>query len=155
MEIQCEDGARITLPRGSKTLFGRGSGFETEDRTVSRRHLLLGTDRQAGPSPRASFEVLGKNPVWVRRGDNDEICVFRRSDKGELAVGDWFCIAGHQPVWFGLKGVQIEKDDDDGGERDSGSYSALAEGVDVSTMDPVKGLFSVILIYKWEIISLG
>ena len=145
MEIQGQDdGSKIELENGHKTVFGRGFGFSTDDRTVSRRHLDLevkpgGTQTE----PRVSFEVLGKNPVWVWSKEDGAVKVFRRSEKGELAAGDWFCVSGKGPSWFNLRKVGVEDREE---KRVSEDESELAEpdesleGFDVSGIDPVKGL---------------
>jgi len=39
VEVQGEDGSKTALGKDEKTVFGRGCGFNTEDRTVSRRHV--------------------------------------------------------------------------------------------------------------------
>lgn len=141
MEIEGADGSKLALKPGSKTTFGRGSGFNTEDRTVSRRHVELeiealveknGETRTEEPS--VSFEVTGLNPVWVRRGTNGEIKVFKSSDKGWLENGDWFCVSGRVPVWFVLKKTEENGKE----ERDLGSESG-AESVDIEGIDPVRG----------------
>ena len=139
MEIEGADGSKLALKSGSKTLFGRGSGFNTSDRTVSRHHVLLELETpvdkkgETQNEPRVSFEVTGTNPVWVRSRTNGEIKVFKNSDKGVLEEGDWLCVSGRIPVWFVLK-----KSEENGKERDSGSESG-AESVDIEDIDPVKG----------------
>ncbi|KAJ4893550.1 SMAD/FHA domain-containing protein [Raphanus sativus] len=137
MEIEGEDGTKLLILKpGDKTVFGRGgaAGFTTDDLTVSRRHVSLelkpllagdGTD-----SDRVSFEVLGRNPVWVRRREpGEKIRTFRRSETGEIAAGDRFCVSGQLPVWFTLKSRDEATE-----ERDSVSES----GLDCIDIDPVK-----------------
>lgn len=143
MEIEGADGSKLALKPGSKTIFGRGSGFNTVDRTVSRRHIILQletpVDRKGKTQkePRVSFEVAGKNPVWVRSRTNGEIKVFKSSDKGELDVGDWLCVSSRIPVWFVLKkNEENEKEEEE--ERDLGSESG-AESMDIENIDPIKG----------------
>ncbi|KAG7577146.1 SMAD/FHA domain superfamily [Arabidopsis thaliana x Arabidopsis arenosa] len=104
MEIEGEDGTKLFLKTRVKAVFGRGAGFNTEDLTVSRRHVSLefkpsaaGTER----SDRVSFEVLGRNPVWVITGK--KIQTLRKSETVEIAAGDRFCVSGNLPIWFTLK----------------------------------------------------
>ncbi|CAA7016819.1 unnamed protein product [Microthlaspi erraticum] len=137
MEIQGEDGTKLSLKPGINTVFGRGSGLNTDDLTVSRRHVSLelkpaaaaGTER----CDRVSFEVLGRNLVWVRSGESDEkFRAFRKSETGEIAAGDRFCVSGQVPVWFNLKrrdGVTEESVSD--------CESGL-DNIDISVIDPVK-----------------
>lgn len=152
MEIENQEyGANIELKKGhDKTVFGRGRfGFDTDDITVSRRHVafeLKSGAKQTEPS-KVTFEVLGKNPIWVRLKDDDEIRVFRRSEKGDLAAGDWFCLSGEKPSWFSLREIGIEgeekrvPDEEDEFELAESSRSGSEfEGFDVSGVDPVKGL---------------
>ncbi|TXG68588.1 hypothetical protein EZV62_003523 [Acer yangbiense] len=108
MEIAGEDGSSIPLNPNSTTVFGRGSGFSTADRIVSRRHVLFSlkesdSDSVTRTEPRVRFEVIGKNPIWVRSREGGEVRVFRRREKGEVAAGDWLCVSGQSPVWFALK----------------------------------------------------
>ncbi|CAN1837096.1 hypothetical protein LINPERHAP1_LOCUS34974 [Linum perenne] len=104
MEVEGDDGSKIDLHYGSESVFGRGSGFTTEDITVSRRHIILHLDGEnQGQPPRVSFEVIGTNPVWVQTGG--EVKTFKKLEKGELQPGDCFCISSRPPVWFRLKPV--------------------------------------------------
>lgn len=134
MEIEGEDSTKLFLNPGVKTVFGRGAGFNTDDPTVSRRHVSLefkpaatGTER----SDRVFFEVLGRNPVWVRVGE--KIRTFRKSESGEISAGDRFCVSGHLPVWFNLK-----RRDEVTEERVSDGESGL-DSIDFSDIDPLKG----------------
>ncbi|CAN1286551.1 hypothetical protein LINPERPRIM_LOCUS19345 [Linum perenne] len=120
MEVEGDDGSKIDLHYGSESVFGRGSGFTTDDITVSRRHILLHLDGEnQGQPPRVSFEVIGTNPVWVQTGG--EVKTFKKFEKGELQPGDCFCISSRPPVWFRLKSA------------------FQSEAVDASQLDPVKG----------------
>ncbi|KAL0900179.1 hypothetical protein Bca101_084140 [Brassica carinata] len=132
MEIEGEDGTKLILEPGDKPVFGRGAGFTTDDLTVSRRHVSLELNPLAGgtESGRVSFEVLGRNPVWVRKREpGEKIRTFRKSETGEIAAGDRFCVSGQLPIWFTLK-----KRDEATEERASGSES----GLDCIDGDPVK-----------------
>uniref|UniRef100_A0A2P2R1U3 FHA domain-containing protein n=1 Tax=Rhizophora mucronata TaxID=61149 RepID=A0A2P2R1U3_RHIMU len=111
MEIEGEDGSRIELEGESKAVFGRGNGFNAKDRTVSRQHVQFQLQR-AGPQPESTalFEVVGKNPIWVRRvgGETgDEVKIFRKLERGEVAAGDWFCVSSRDPVWFKVEKKRI------------------------------------------------
>ncbi|KAI3929912.1 hypothetical protein MKW98_004066 [Papaver atlanticum] len=163
MEIEGEDGSKIQLKKSSITEFGRGSGFQFDDRTISRRHISLKisnfdqkNNKQDGES-RVSFQVLGKNPIWVSSNDTKEISVFRNSEKGELKVGDGFCVTCKNPVFFTLKtiGGFDRKPEEKEGIRDFKEIdrteripvdTEMAEstpsegevGFDASEIDPVK-----------------
>lgn len=149
MEITGEDGSKVQIKPFSNTVFGRGSGCITTDRTVSRRHVLFwlkdssnGTETE----PRACFDVIGKNPIWVRSGKSGKLKAFRRNEKGEVTVGDWFYIGGgqsQQPVRFAVKRIneqEAEKEMMEAGESSEWSSGGELESVDVSSIDPVKGM---------------
>ncbi|CAN6887035.1 unnamed protein product [Brassica oleracea] len=128
MEIEGEDGTKLILKPGEKAVFGRGAGFTTDDLTVSRRHVSLELKPFAGEtdSDRVSLEVLGRNPVWVRKREpGEKIQTFRKSETGEVKAGDRFCVSGQLPIWFTLK----RRD-----ERVSDGES----GLDCIDSDPVK-----------------
>uniref|UniRef100_M4EF38 FHA domain-containing protein n=2 Tax=Brassica campestris TaxID=3711 RepID=M4EF38_BRACM len=128
MEIEGEDGTKLILKPGDKSVFGRGSGFTTDDLTVSRRHVSLELKPFAGEtdSDRVSLEVLGRNPVWVRKREpGEKIQTFRKSETGEIKAGDRFCVSGQLPIWFTLKSRD---------ERVSDGES----GLDCIDGDPVK-----------------
>ncbi|EXC09159.1 hypothetical protein L484_005115 [Morus notabilis] len=160
IEGQEEYDAKIQLRKGhDKAVFGRGLGLSTDDRTVSRRHVafeLKSGAKQTEPIG-VSFEVLGKNPVWVWSKDDGEIRVFRRSEKGELATGDWFCVSGKKPAWFVLRDIGVEEgterlSEDDGIEwAAENSRSGLElEGFDVSDIDPVKEFGFVVMGHEFD-----
>ncbi|KDP40756.1 hypothetical protein JCGZ_24755 [Jatropha curcas] len=139
MEIEGDDGYKIELKHdGSSAAFGRGLGFNTKDRTVSRHHVLFQpckTENQT--EPRVSFQVIGKNPLWLRSGDaGSETRVFRKLEKGEVAVGDCFCISSQNPVWFKLKRIIGEESD--------------LNGSDVSEMDPVKEFGFLVIGHEFD-----
>ncbi|KAK8630030.1 hypothetical protein V6N13_078841 [Hibiscus sabdariffa] len=147
MEIQGADGSKLALKPDSKTIFGRGLGFNSGDRTVSRRHVELELETPVDKTGETqndlmvSFEVTGKNPVWVRSRTNGEIKVFKSSDKGQLENGDRLCLSGRVPVWFVLK-----KTDED---RDLGTGSG-AESVDVEDIDPVKEFGFLVIGHEFD-----
>ncbi|KFK38728.1 hypothetical protein AALP_AA3G152700 [Arabis alpina] len=133
MEIEGEDGTKLSLNPGVKTVIGRGSGFNSKGLTVSRRHVSLELKpaaSQTGFSDLVFFKVLGRNPVWVRVGE--KIRTYRKSETGEISTGDRFCLSGYLPVWFDLKrrGEVTE-------ERVSDGESGL-DCIDFSHVDPVK-----------------
>ncbi|KAF8025717.1 hypothetical protein BT93_F2526 [Corymbia citriodora subsp. variegata] len=153
MEIEGEEGSKVTLERApATTVFGRGLGSSTDDRSVSRKHLLLQVrDEDGTAEPRVSFQVLGKNPVWVRSRSGGGIRVYRRSESGEIGVGERFCVSGRRPVWFDLRKIE-----DGGGsrsERNSGCESELAESaesVDISSIDPVKEFGFLVIGHEFD-----
>lgn len=147
MEIEVEDHSKLILEKGHKAVFGRGNGFSTNDRTVSRRHVLFEFEHKSAnqTEPSVSFEVLGKNPIWVRSRKDGGVRVFRRSEKDEVAAGDWFCVSGNRPVWFRVRNVEVEERENRVLESESELAEGLQsgselEGLDVSGIDPVKGL---------------
>ncbi|KAJ4838447.1 hypothetical protein Tsubulata_041228 [Turnera subulata] len=146
MEIEGEDGVKISLATDTATVIGRGSGFNTGDRTVSRRHVLFQPpDKGAGqPELRASFQVIGKNPVWVRSGGesgSETVKVFRSLEKGEVAAGDWLCVSSQSPVWFRVKVRDLESDS--GSEICQTSY-------DLSEIDPVKEFGFLVIGHEFD-----
>ncbi|GLT73244.1 hypothetical protein SLA2020_451160 [Shorea laevis] len=156
MELEGEDGSRIALQDEQKTVFGRGLGFHTNDRTVSRHHVLLGAKTSEDKSgsqtgPKVSFEVVGKNPIWVRESGGGEIIrVFRRGEKGDVAPGDWLCFSGRTPVWFTVRGSGFGE----GEKRVSGSENGLdpnlRSGFDVSEIDPVKEFGFLVMGHEFD-----
>ncbi|KAJ8774160.1 hypothetical protein K2173_009591 [Erythroxylum novogranatense] len=151
MEIEGEDGSKMELKAGSNTMFGRGSGFNTNDRTVSRQHVLFQLENQTESPHRVSFEVIGKNPIWVRSTElGNGINVFKKSEKGGVVIGDGFCISSQNPVWFTVKGV--------GGsvetrvlESESGSeLGGDLEEVDVCGIDPVKEFGFLVIGHEFD-----
>ncbi|KAL6285463.1 hypothetical protein ACE6H2_009853 [Prunus campanulata] len=157
MEIEVEDHSKLILEKGHKAVFGRGNGFSTNDRTVSRRHVLFESEHKSAnqTEPSVSFEVLGKNPIWVRSQKDGGVRVFRSSEKGEVAAGDWFCVSGKRPVWFRMRNVEVEERE----KRVLESESELAEGLqsgseleglDVSGIDPVKEFGFVVMGHEFD-----
>ncbi|XP_043718592.1 transcription initiation factor TFIID subunit 7 [Telopea speciosissima] len=118
MEIEGEDDSRIIVGNGSKEC-GRGLGFPSNDRTVSRRHVsfeLLTSSRignnhediNPDSEPMISFEVLGKNPIWVFSSNGGDVRTFRRFDRGELRVDDQFCVSANKPILFRMKKIEVK-----------------------------------------------
>ncbi|XP_041001834.1 uncharacterized protein LOC121247544 isoform X2 [Juglans microcarpa x Juglans regia] len=152
MEVEGEDGSRIALQNAPnhKTFFGRGLGFHTDDRTVSRRHVLFEVKTSDDKSrsqtgTTVSFEVVGKNPIWVKKSGCGEIRVHRSGEKGEVAAGDCFCLSGKRPVRFSVRGrgfgaaeKRVLGSED---ELDASLTSGFEfGGIDVSEIDPVKAI---------------
>ena len=156
MEVEGEDGSKIVLQNaGDKVVFGRGFGFNTKDKTVSRRHVVFelakGGESQTGSKySKVSFEVVGKNPMWVREHGSGEIRAFRKGEKGDVTEGDWLCfLSGNRPVWFTVResefGERAEKrvlESEIGLGESLGSGFEFDDGVDVEALDidPVKGM---------------
>lgn len=122
MEIIGEEGSVFKVKDGDfEAEFGRGLGFNTKDRTASRRHVLFQLNQT---EPRVSFQVVGKNPLWLQSGENDrKLRFFRNLEKGEMEIGDCFCISSQNPVWFNLRKIESQN----------------WGNVDISQIDPVKG----------------
>lgn len=144
MEIVIKNGSKIQLKSPSETIdFGRDLGFNSTNRTVSRRHISFKlNESQTG----VYFKVNGKNPIWVRESINDEIRVYKRSETGEINSGDSFCVSSKNPVWFNLnkidendKELKGEIEYDDVFAETSGVDYDDIETVDTSVIDPVKG----------------
>ncbi|CAL9009792.1 unnamed protein product [Prunus brigantina] len=157
MEIEVEDHSKLILEKGHKAVFGRGNGFSTNDRTVSRRHVLFEFEHKSAnqTEPSVSFEVLGKNPIWVRSQKDGGVRVFRRSEKGEVAAGDWFCLSGNRPVWFRVRNVEVEERENRVLESESELAEGLQsgselEGLDVSGIDPVKEFGFVVMGHEFD-----
>ncbi|XP_078428968.1 SMAD/FHA domain-containing protein [Wolffia australiana] len=104
MELEDDGGsARIFVGPGSRTTeLGRGRGFASADRSVSRRHVSFHLAEVDGGEARVSFDVLGKNPVVVVfNGGTKKL--FRKGQVGELAPGDRLSLSLKRPVFFSLK----------------------------------------------------
>ncbi|KAF5746211.1 hypothetical protein HS088_TW06G00400 [Tripterygium wilfordii] len=152
MEIEGEDGSKMKLQNGTETVFGRGSGFETNDRAVSRRHILFElkipadeTDIQTGT--RVLCQVFGKNPIFVRRGEGGEIEVLRRFESAEIAAGDWFCVSSRDPLRFTLKRIEGQQNKDSVSEDES---SERFEEIDVSKIDPVQEFGFLVIGHEFD-----
>ncbi|KAL5057055.1 hypothetical protein RYX36_028659 [Vicia faba] len=111
MELEGEDGSKFRLESGEKALFGRGCGFNTDDHTVSRRHVSFQLNHSDSDSdsepPRVSFQVIGTNPIWVLNNTDKTLNLFKNFDKGHLELGDRFCLSGKTPIWFKLNKPHI------------------------------------------------
>ncbi|KAI3684177.1 hypothetical protein L6452_33397 [Arctium lappa] len=161
MEIESKNGFKTRLQKGSETFdFGRELGFNSTDRTVSRRHISFKLHEE--DRSKVYFEVKGKNPVWVRDRTNDEIRVYKRSERGEMKAGDSFCVSSKNPNWFNLKKIASEDEEDDESNSELRFDDVLAEtsgsGIgydeidtgDVSHIDPVKEFNFVVMGHEFD-----
>lgn len=100
--------------------------------------------------------MIGKNPIWVRSGKSGKLKAFRRNEKGEVTVGDWFCIGGgqsQQPVRFDVKRInelEEEKEMMEAGESSELSSGGELESVDVSSIDPVKEFGFLVIGHEFD-----
>ncbi|KAF7814115.1 mitotic apparatus protein p62-like [Senna tora] len=162
VEVEGEDGSKFALANDDKTSFGRGLGFNTNDRTVSRRHVSFHLTNSlekndAGAEPRVSFEVIGRNPIWVFSKNDGAVRVFRKFEKGEMEVGDRFCLSGKAPVWFYLKGGEVQEgktrvlvNEDEVAEIGSSHNGFDIEDIDVSGIDPVKEFGFLVIGHEFD-----
>lgn len=130
MELESEDGSKkFPIEKGSKIELGRGQlGFPSDDRTVSRHHISLQLHDEPTQKPSkqnypdgeisASFQVIGKNPIWVFTRDREEKRVFRNSEKGDLRPGDRFSISLKKPLFFTLKKRAFDAEEEEEDEED-------------------------------------
>ncbi|CAJ1955443.1 unnamed protein product [Sphenostylis stenocarpa] len=139
VEVVGEDGSKFALVNDEKTVFGRGCGFSTCDRTVSRRHVsfqLHHSDAEvADDNARVRFEVTGKNPFWVY--DGKELRFFRKFEKGHLQPGDRFCFSPNTPFWYSFtlsnKQPQLNLDE-----------------IHISEIDPVKEFGFLVMGHEFD-----
>lgn len=176
MEIEGSDGSKTHLNPNSGTLFGRGNGFHPNDLVVSRRHISFDLNPSPNPpdsqtGPRVSFEVVGKNPVWVYSKQQDgKIRAFKRFQRGEMGNGDKFCVsANDHPVWFTVKKVGDVKEEREskrgeivGSVNDELSQSLETvsgfkgngdfelDAVDVSNIDPVQEFGFLVIGHEFD-----
>ncbi|KAL6839555.1 hypothetical protein ACP4OV_030825 [Aristida adscensionis] len=83
----------------------------SKDRTVSRRHVSLRLRLGGGgeeEEPAVAFEVVGRNPVVVRRstdgvGSGRSSRVFRRGEEGELRAGDALSLSLRAPAFWAVR----------------------------------------------------
>ncbi|XP_045799974.1 VID27-like protein [Trifolium pratense] len=139
MEFQGEDGSKFPLQTSDKLLFGRGFGFNTDDHTVSRRHVSFQLNESESESPRVSFQVIGRNPIWVLKNNDGTLNLFRKFDMGHLELGDRFCLSGGKtPIWF-----NFSKNQDSECEIDF-------DQIDVSQFDPVKEFGFLLMKHEFD-----
>lgn len=153
MEIMSEDGYQIRMKPGQTQELGRSDGFKSPDNTISRRHISFFIPRESNNQEiHLQFEVLGTNPIYLRR--NDRLKILRRFERGEMEDGDMFCVSAKSPVWYtvrkfqnGSEGVRRNdleselKESLESGSGLKGVEYLHEEGLDISHVDPVKGLF--------------
>ena len=53
--------------------------------------LAKSSESQTESNSKVLFEVVGKNPIWVREHGSGEIWVFKKGEKGDVAEGDLLC----------------------------------------------------------------
>lgn len=166
MEIEGSDGSKFLLKPDSTTEFGRKNGFLSNDLTVSRRQISF--DFHPSPdtqtAPRVSFEVLGKNPIWVynEKKKDGVIKAYKRFQRGELGYDDLFCVSLKTPIWFALKKVdeqrnskceefqgRINNDLSEVLETASG-FEDIQDSVDVSNIDPVKEFGFLVIGHEFD-----
>ncbi|KAL3528621.1 hypothetical protein ACH5RR_007943 [Cinchona calisaya] len=154
MEIEGSDGSNTLLEPGCKVEWGRGSGFKSDDRTVSRRHVDFELCRSSQPtSKKARFQVVGKNPIWVHSRKSGKVSTFRTSETGEMEIGDMFCVSAKNSIWFAIQIADFEAKIV---KKDLG-FESICElqdfdafqpnSIDISLIDPVKE-FGVLVIGK-------
>ena len=57
---------------------------------------------------KVSFEVVGRNPMWVKEHGSGEIWVFKKGEKGDMVGGDWLCfLFGNRLVWFAMRESEL------------------------------------------------
>ncbi|PIN20669.1 hypothetical protein CDL12_06650 [Handroanthus impetiginosus] len=162
MEILSTDGSKTQLKPGQTRELGRAHGFDSSDKTISRRQISFfippfSHDQEI----RVQFEVLGKNPVYVYK--DNEVKAYRRFERGEMGNGEMFCVSAKNPVWYSMRKIE------NGAEsvRRNNLESELAEnlegafgfkgvedlqqdGVDISDIDPVKELGFVVMGHEFD-----
>lgn len=150
MDIEGSDGSKTLLEPGSTVECGRGLGLKSNDRTVSRRHVAFELAPSNEPN-RVRFQVIGKNPVWVHSGERGKVSTFRTCERGEMEIGDMFCVSAKTPVWFTVRKADSVVDNfkrelDFEGRCEVRDFDALEpESIDISHIDPVKE-FGVLVI---------
>ncbi|KMT04884.1 hypothetical protein BVRB_7g170510 [Beta vulgaris subsp. vulgaris] len=168
MEIEGSDGSKTLINPNSTTVFGRGNGFNLNDLSVSRRQISFdfNSSHDIQTDPRVSFEVLGKNPIWVYRkhqDNNENIKLFKRFQRGELGIHDFFCVSAKNPVWFTLKKVEETQSEEIKGRINDELSQSLesASGfngnedfelgfVDVSNIDPVQEFGFLVIGHEFD-----
>ncbi|KAL2539131.1 SMAD/FHA domain-containing protein [Abeliophyllum distichum] len=174
MEIEGTDGCKTLIKQGQTREFGRGQGFNSTDKTISRHHVAFSLPEN---ETRVHFQVIGKNPIWVHSSKNDEVKAFRSSKKGEMESGVMFCMSAKNPIWFTLKKTEIEGanveekevvgENENEVKRELGLECELAESlqsgsgpkgveeldpesVDISGIDPIKEFEFVVMGHEFD-----
>ncbi|CAL5200017.1 unnamed protein product [Lathyrus oleraceus] len=138
MELEGEDGSKFPLESGEKALFGRGSGFNTDDHTVSRRHVSFQLNDADSEPPRVSFQVIGTNPIWVLKNNDGTLKLFNKFDNGQLELGDRFCLSGKTPLWFKLNKPQLSE------------TQIHFDQLDLSQIDPVQEFGFLVMRHEFD-----
>lgn len=139
MEFEGEDGSKFSLQNSDKTLFGRGCGFDTKDHTVSRHHVSVQLNNESDSEPpKVSFQVIGRNPIWVLKNNDETLKIFKKFEMGHLELGDRFCLSAKTPFWFNLK-----KSEDSESEIEF-------DQLDISQIDPVKEFGFLVMRHEFD-----
>ncbi|XP_009773370.1 uncharacterized protein LOC107785517 [Nicotiana tabacum] len=135
MEIEGTNGSKTLLKPGSTREFGRGLGFTADDRTVSRRQISfqLQTSSEQEDETKVNFEVVGRNPIWVYSNKDGKVRTFRKFEKGEMVNGDMFCVSANKPIWFTLRRIDFDDEDQWGVKKEMEMESQLAESLQSSS----------------------
>ncbi|KAK9755961.1 hypothetical protein RND81_01G062800 [Saponaria officinalis] len=178
MEIQGTDGSKTRLKSDSTTIFGRKNLSNSTDLSISRNHISF--DLISSPNspinrtknPRVSFQVIGKNPIWIYNKFGDKkVTTLKGFQKGELGIDDLFCISGKNPVWFALKKIEDGEFGEIGGKRldfgenfdvdlseclgddygvDDDDCDLGFDSVDVSNIDPVQEFGFLVIGHEFD-----
>ncbi|XP_020223671.1 uncharacterized protein LOC109805842 [Cajanus cajan] len=134
VEVEGEDGSKLSIGNDEEAVLGRGCGFNTHDRTVSRRHVSFRLDHSdsEGAKARVSFQVMGKNPFWVY--DGEALRLFRSFEKGHLQLGHRFCFSSNSPIWFTINNTQ----------------PLNLDAIHVSEIDPVKEFGFLVMGHEFD-----
>ncbi|XP_060218524.1 uncharacterized protein LOC132645521 [Lycium barbarum] len=163
MEIEGTDGSKTRLKPGSTIEFGRGLGFTSDDKTVSRRQILFQIHKD---ETKVKFEVVGRNPIWVYSNKDGKVSTFRKFERGEMENGDMFCVSAKKATWFTLKRIDFEDEVKRGGEKEMEMETQLAESlessscpegiefdlehVDISGIDPVQEFGFLVMGHEFD-----
>ncbi|XP_060218535.1 protein bfr2-like [Lycium barbarum] len=163
MEIEGTDGSKTRLKPGSTIEFGRGLGFTSDDKTVSRRQILFQIHKD---ETKVKFEVVGRNPIWVYSNKDGKVSTFRKFERGEMENGDMFCVSAKKAIWFTLKRIDFGDEDKKGGEKEMEMETQLAESlessscpegiefdlehVDISGIDPVQEFGFLVMGHEFD-----
>ncbi|KAJ8557739.1 hypothetical protein K7X08_004505 [Anisodus acutangulus] len=169
MEIEGTDGSKTRLPPGSNREFGRGLGFTSDDKTVSRRQILFQIHHPSDheDETKVSFEVVGRNPIWVHINKDGKVRTYRKFERGEMENDDMFCVSANKPIWFTLKRIDFEDEDKRGAMKEMEMETQLAESlhssssclvgvefdledVDISGIDPVQEFGFLVMGHEFD-----
>ncbi|KAI7750670.1 hypothetical protein M8C21_029514 [Ambrosia artemisiifolia] len=159
MEMESKNGLKIRL-KENHDLGRRELGFDSSDRTVSRCHVSFNLEENDGTMV-VSFQVKGKNPIWVRDSSTHNITVYKCSQHGQLKIGDSFCVSSKDPVWFHLNRITSEHEDEDESNRYEEAFGGDISGVDhqefetsdIPDIDPVKEFNFIVMGHEFDCYS--